>query len=85
MFLGDKDWAQVVKTNHYLSHHYLSLRGELEEKKRVSAQAKPISEVVKDFERSLENRRPSTRRVYLAGARSAIKAAQPGTLAVPFG
>jgi hypothetical protein len=23
MFLRDKDWAQVVKTNHYLSHHYL--------------------------------------------------------------
>jgi hypothetical protein len=41
----------------------------------VSAQAKPISEVVKDFEQSLENLRPSTRRVYLAGARAAIKAA----------
>jgi hypothetical protein len=41
----------------------------------VSAQAKPISEVVKDFEQSLENLRPSTRRVYVAGARSAIRAA----------
>jgi hypothetical protein len=41
----------------------------------VSSQAKPISEVVKDFEQSLENLRPSTRRVYLAGARAAIKAA----------
>jgi hypothetical protein len=41
----------------------------------VSAQAKPISEVVKDFEQSLENLRPSTRRVYVAGARAAIKAA----------
>jgi hypothetical protein len=41
----------------------------------VSAQAKPISEVVKDFEQSLENLRPSTRRVYMAGARAAIKAA----------
>jgi hypothetical protein len=36
----------------------------------VSAQAKPISEVVKDFEESLENLRPSTRRVYVAGARA---------------
>jgi hypothetical protein len=41
----------------------------------VSAQAKPISEVVKDFEQSLETLRPSTRRVYVAGARSAIRAA----------
>ena len=39
------------------------------------AQAKPISEVVKDFEQSLENLRPSTRRVYVAGARAAIRAA----------
>jgi hypothetical protein len=41
----------------------------------VSAQAKPISEVVKDFEQSLENLRPSTRRVYVAGARAAFRAA----------
>ena len=41
----------------------------------MSAQAKPISEVVKDFEQSLENLRPSTRRVYVAGARAAIRAA----------
>ena len=41
----------------------------------MSAQAKPISKVVKDFEQSLETLRPSTRRVYLAGARSAIRAA----------
>ena len=41
----------------------------------MSAQVKPISEVVKDFEQSLENLRPSTRRVYVAGARAAIKAA----------
>ena len=41
----------------------------------MSAQAKPISEVVKDFEQSLESLRPSTRRVYMAGARSAIRAA----------
>jgi hypothetical protein len=41
----------------------------------VSAQAKPISEVVKDFEESLQNLRPSTRRVYVAGARAAIRAA----------
>jgi hypothetical protein len=41
----------------------------------VSAQAKPISEVVKDFEQSLRTYRPSTRRVYVAGARAAIKAA----------
>jgi hypothetical protein len=41
----------------------------------VSAPAKPISEVVKDFEQSLENLRPSTRRVYVAGARAAIRAA----------
>ena len=74
MFLRDKDWAQVVKTNHYLSHHYLTLGGEFREK-RVSAQAKPISEVVKEFEQSLENLRPSTRRVYVAGARTAIRAA----------
>ena len=41
----------------------------------MSTQAKPISEVVKDFEQSLENLRPSTRRVYVAGARAAIRAA----------
>jgi hypothetical protein len=42
----------------------------------VSAQAKAISEVVKDFEQSLENLRPSTRRVYVSGARAAIRAAR---------
>ena len=41
----------------------------------MSAQAKPISEVVKDFEQSLAGLRPSTRRVYMAGARAAIRAA----------
>ncbi len=41
----------------------------------MNAQAKPISEVVKDFEQSLQNLRPSTRRVYVAGARAAIRAA----------
>jgi hypothetical protein len=41
----------------------------------VSAQAKPISEVVKDFEQSLGNLRSSTKRVYVAGARAAIRAA----------
>jgi hypothetical protein len=41
----------------------------------VSAQAKSISEIVKEFEQSLQNLRPSTKRVYLAGARAAIKAA----------
>jgi len=41
----------------------------------VSAQAKPISEVLKDFELSLQTYRPSTRRVYVAGARAAIRAA----------
>jgi hypothetical protein len=32
----------------------------------VSAQPKAISEVVKEFEQSLENLRPSTRRIYVA-------------------
>lgn len=41
----------------------------------MSAQAKAISEVVKDFEQSLQTYRPSTRRVYVAGARAAIRAA----------
>jgi hypothetical protein len=73
-FLRDKDWARVVKTNHYLSHHYLTLGEEFREK-RVSAKPKPISEVVKDFEQSLRTYRPSTRRIYVAGARTAIRAA----------
>ena len=41
----------------------------------MSAQAKPISELIKDFEQSLENLRSSTKRVYVAGARAAIRAA----------
>jgi hypothetical protein len=41
----------------------------------VSAQAKPISELIEDFEQSLENLRPFTKRVYVAGARAAIRAA----------
>jgi len=40
-----------------------------------SAQAKPISELLEDFEQSLRTYRPSTRRVYVAGARAAIRAA----------
>jgi hypothetical protein len=75
MFLRDKDWAQVVKTNHF-PPHYLTLgySGERQTAKRVSAQTKAISEVVKDFEHSLETYRPSTRRVYVAGARAVIRA-----------
>ena len=42
----------------------------------MNVQPKAISEVVKDFEQSLENLRPSTRRVYVAGARAAIRAAR---------
>ena len=41
----------------------------------MSAQPKAISELLEDFEQSLENLRPSTRRVYVAGARAAIRAA----------
>jgi hypothetical protein len=41
----------------------------------VSAQPKAISEVVKEFEQSLENLRPSTRRIYVAGAKTAIRSA----------
>ena len=41
----------------------------------MSAQAKPISEVVKEFEQSLENLRPATRRVYVAAAKTAIRSA----------
>ena len=74
MFLRDKDWAQVVKTTTISLSLFYS--GGRVRKKRVSAQAEPISEVVKDFEQSLENLQPSTRRVYVAGARSAIRAAQ---------
>ncbi len=42
----------------------------------MSAQAKAISEVVKDFEQSIRSLKPSTRRVYLAGAKAAIKGAR---------
>jgi hypothetical protein len=41
----------------------------------VSTQAKPISELIEDFEQSLEGLRPSTRRVYVAGAKAALRAA----------
>jgi hypothetical protein len=41
----------------------------------VSAQAKPISELLDDFEQSLENLRPATRRVYVAAAKRAIRSA----------
>jgi hypothetical protein len=75
MFLRDKDWAQVVKTNYFSPDHYFTFEVPRSEEKRVSAQAKPISEVVKDFEQSLRTYRPSTRRVYVAGARAVIKAA----------
>ena len=41
----------------------------------MSAEPKAISEVVKEFEQSLENLRPSTRRIYVAGAKTAIRCA----------
>ena len=41
----------------------------------MSAQSKPISEVIKEFEQSLESLRPSTRRVYVAAAKTAIRSA----------
>ena len=42
----------------------------------MSAQAKAISAVIKDFEQSLGGLKPSTRRVYVAGAKAAIRAAR---------
>jgi hypothetical protein len=42
----------------------------------VSAQAKPISELIEDFEQSIRSLKPSTRRVYVAGAKAAIRAAR---------
>jgi hypothetical protein len=42
----------------------------------LSEQAKAISEVVKDFEESIRSLKPSTRRVYAAGAKAAIRAAR---------
>jgi hypothetical protein len=56
MFLRDKDWAQLVKTNHFPRITILLLRY-LPSENRVSAQAKAISEVVKDFEQSRETYR----------------------------
>ena len=41
----------------------------------MSAQAKSISELLADFEQSLENLRPATRRVYVAAAKTAIRSA----------
>jgi hypothetical protein len=46
----------------------------------VSAQAKPISEVVKEFEQTLENLRPSTRRVYVAAAKTGGSAGVPNLM-----
>ena len=74
MFLRDRLGASC-KDKPFSTHHYLTLEGKTEREKRVSAHAKPISEVVKDFEQSLENLRPSTKRVYMAGARAAFRAA----------
>ena len=52
MFLRDKDWAQVVKTNHF-PLHYFTLGPESES---VSAQAKAISEVIKvKFQQRYQN------------------------------
>jgi hypothetical protein len=36
MFLRDKDWAQVVKTNHYLPHHYFGESSKREACERTS-------------------------------------------------
>jgi hypothetical protein len=75
MFLRNKDWAQVVKINYFPPITIYPGWPRERREKRVSPQAKAISQVVKDFEQSLENLRPSTRRVYVAGARAAIRAA----------
>lgn len=40
----------------------------------MSAQAKAISAVIKDFEESIRSLKPSTRRVYAAGAKAAVRA-----------
>jgi hypothetical protein len=74
MFLRDKDRAGVVKTIHFTPSLFLLWATSREACERAS-QANPISEVVKDFQQSLENFRPSTRRVYVAGARAAVRAA----------
>jgi hypothetical protein len=64
-----------VKDKPFSQASLFLLWGNRQKEKRVSTQAKPISEVVKDFEQSLQNLRPSTKRVYLAGARAALRAA----------
>src|SRR5260221_123446 len=69
MLSREKDWAEVVKTNRS-PQIAIFVTGN----SRVSAQAKAISEVIKDFEQSLQSPQPSTRRVYVAGAKAAIRA-----------
>jgi hypothetical protein len=51
----------------------------------VNAQAKAISEVVKDFEQSLQNLRPSTRAGLPDGRQSGDQSRSPGALAVSVG
>jgi hypothetical protein len=65
-----KTGRKSVKTNRFPPITILTFADLAIESTRVSAQAKPISEVVKDFEQSLRSYRPSTRRVYVAGERS---------------
>jgi hypothetical protein len=83
MFLRDKDRAQSCKDKPVSRSLFLLWRN-LRKEKHVSAQFKPISEVVKDFEQSLQNLRPSTKRIYVAGARAAIRAASFEPLAEPI-
>ena len=84
MFLGDKNWAQAVKTNHYLSHHDLTLGEEFQERSRVSAQPKAISELLADFEQSLENSSARHQTGLRGGRQNGYQIRSLGALAVPF-
>ena len=66
-----------------MSHRFSALGEEFREK-RVSAQAKPISEVVKEFEHPLETLRPPPDgSAWRAPKRNQSR--RLGTLAAPFG
>jgi hypothetical protein len=60
MFLRDKDWGASCKDKLFFPPITILTLADAAREQRVSAQAKPISQVVKDFEQSLENLRPSS-------------------------
>src|SRR5258705_9776851 len=84
VFLRDKDWAQVVKTNHYLPHHYLIL-GESSKREACERTSQDNQRSRQGFRAISRKPKPFDETGLRGGRQSSHQSRSLGALAEPFG